>query len=429
MRELQLPLGRATQDGLVALASLLGLGEKTPSLYATQGDGGVAALPAALRTQREMWLVGEPSAEEWLRVKALLTAYLDAPAYEWLAACAVYPALHLDIVTYLGLELSGSGGERLYREDRLAALTALPWFRLGYMPLWLRKRLIHGMGDRTMVVREKLATLLEEAQKASVPHDGIRLRIATGEHGELRQAMKDEVFLEQLARAQTTDLEVNWGTQSGIQRRRGTTSLDGFDMASLTVGTAFAVLTWLLAPRGGQIGALDGWHLSYGPTLVEAWMPACVSIFACVVSLAAVDAGPLRFVWARIQTPIGAFAFALGQSLLGTSALVAAGALSWGGHLLFALLAVASVGVLTTRIMLERMGPHGHWNWAFDLVIRSAALAAVLSGAALALTPTALLALAALSLALGATATAARPLASLLMRLRQVRPGVELATA
>jgi hypothetical protein len=295
------------------------------------------------------------------------------------------------------------------------------------MPLWLRKRLIQGMGDRAMAVRDKLAKLVEEAQKASEPRDGIRLRIATGEYGELRQAMKDEVFLEHLARAQSTDLEVNWGTGRGVQAKRRPNAWDDSDMASLAIGVSFAILIGLLAPRGGQIGAFDNWHLSYGPTTVEAWIPAYVGILACVVSFAAVDAGPLRFVWARVEASLGAFAFALGQSLLGTSALIAAGALSWAGHVLFALLAIASVGVLTTRIMLERMGPQGHWNWAFDLLVRSAALTAILAGAALALTPAALVATAVLSLALGATVALARPLASVLAKPRRHRTSAEFA--
>ncbi len=135
----------------------------------------------------------------------------DQPAYWWLAACAIYPAVRWDLTVYLGLKLAaparGSSGEMLvplYTEERALRLAELPWFRHGQMPDWLRRRLIDQLPER---IRNEAVRLLQEILDRAVKPDGsgfddLRLRIArdapdlTAERPE-----RDEVFLDTLSKS------------------------------------------------------------------------------------------------------------------------------------------------------------------------------------------------------------------------------------
>jgi hypothetical protein len=133
----------------------------------------------------------------------------DAVGFWWLAACAMYPALRWDLTVYLGLKLkaprgSGAGGLPFYTEQRALRLAALPWFRDGFMPDWLRRRLLARLPRQ---IRHQAAALLHDLLKRAVKPDGqvfdaLRLRIAR-ERPDPAAARpeRDEIFLDALARS------------------------------------------------------------------------------------------------------------------------------------------------------------------------------------------------------------------------------------
>jgi branched-chain amino acid transport system permease protein len=140
----------------------------------------------------------------------------DPAAFCWLAACALYPALRWDLTIYLGLNLrtpcpgGGPSGVVLYSEARALRLAALPWFRHGFMPDWLRRRLIASLPASVFTQATLLLDdLLGRAVNASGDnYDAIRLRIAQDRPDpSATRPERDEVFLEALSKADALALK------------------------------------------------------------------------------------------------------------------------------------------------------------------------------------------------------------------------------
>ena len=134
-------------------------------LRGSLADGGALAthgdLPQSLRASWAPWL--EPTAPADARVEQLireLKTYLGPAAFGWLCACAVYPEIRWEMTVALG---TGRDGEEATAcsPRTLASLCRLPWFRIGRMPDWLRRRLMLEMGSRQeRKVREHLRRVL-----------------------------------------------------------------------------------------------------------------------------------------------------------------------------------------------------------------------------------------------------------------------------
>jgi len=134
-----------------------------------------------------------PLPPEWrtlLQLESELEGYFtdkrgnfDHAAFWWLCACAIYPALRWNLTIYLGLKLTmprseGGGESSFYAEERALRLAALPWFREGFMPNWLRLRLIALLPKAVRAqVAGLLRDLLERAVKGQAAN-GLNLRIA-----------------------------------------------------------------------------------------------------------------------------------------------------------------------------------------------------------------------------------------------------------
>lgn len=86
-----------------------------------------------------------------------LYRWLGARGFLWHAACAIYPQLRFDLTVHIGRVLrSGSQADApaLFRdtaEDRRTfdRMAALPWFRSGRMPGWLRQDMLKGLDQDT----------------------------------------------------------------------------------------------------------------------------------------------------------------------------------------------------------------------------------------------------------------------------------------
>ena len=84
---------------------------------------------------------------------------------KWIAACAVYPALHWDLTLYIGRLLSDES-DPLLTVNNLNALTRLPWFEEGKMPPEARAVLVGYLEDHhpqlLKEVRQGLTTILAQ---------------------------------------------------------------------------------------------------------------------------------------------------------------------------------------------------------------------------------------------------------------------------
>lgn len=297
---IRLPIGRATENGLKALPELLGLeGAELESLVPGKGDDLARPLGEELRIRPQRFLYSEPpSGMAVAEIVQTLRNYLDAPAFDWLCALAVYPAVQWDLTLYLGTSLpqdenAGSSGPRLYTEKRIAALTQLPWLRDGIMPNWLRVALIGELSEtRKDGVRAKLEALLKAAHETGdAQHDeAIRFKIA---HGAAKdrlppgEIMEDEVLLDFLADGSLADFELPktpWldNNEMPDKLRKWLARWLGLpELAALAVAAAygFAANTMTPAPEHGAL-------------VMGAWLPLVTLAAGFVLAFAVADLAP-----------------------------------------------------------------------------------------------------------------------------------------
>jgi hypothetical protein len=158
----------------------------------------------------QRWLIPlAPDDDDREQLEAELARYFadagkfDEDCYWWFAACAIYPAVRWDLTIYLGLKLrSPRDGRPLYTDERALQLAVLPWFRDGYMPDWLRMRLIKSLPKKLRVQAVALLRgILDRAvMSQGQAFDAVRLRIAQ-DRPDPRSARpeRDEIFLDVLA--------------------------------------------------------------------------------------------------------------------------------------------------------------------------------------------------------------------------------------
>ena len=215
---LKMAVGRATPEGLVILAELLGLeGAESEAALDHRGDGLARPLPEIFRQRQQRFLFNTPPDKATVAdLVRELRNYLDPAGFEWFAALAVYPAVQWDLTLYLGVELPRRPGgdaarEPLYDEGRLAALTQLPWLRSGRMPNWLRRLLIaHLPKARAQEVRAAIEKAIAAGRlKDQAAAEAIELRIGQEqprEHTEPDRLFEDEVLVDFLAAGKREDL-------------------------------------------------------------------------------------------------------------------------------------------------------------------------------------------------------------------------------
>jgi formylglycine-generating enzyme required for sulfatase activity len=117
----------------------------------TLGADWPAAYPARLRNREVDWAARQYPPPDAVIADLLreLRDYLGARRFQWLCACAVFPALSPPLTLALGRKLAADSRELALG---LAALGVLPWFRYGRMPAWLREALV----DRLSPAHEAL---------------------------------------------------------------------------------------------------------------------------------------------------------------------------------------------------------------------------------------------------------------------------------
>jgi hypothetical protein len=161
----------ATEGSLAVLAEALSADVVTRP----NGNSQTRPFPRLILERPKRWLERhEPRPTAVNELLEQLKRYLDDKAWQWLAACAVYPSLSWDVTLYLGYKLFGRTSDF---EQRLLSLVRLPWFRYGTMPDWLRLRLIESFTPKQeRAVRRALEELLLSALDR--PREGVELEFA-----------------------------------------------------------------------------------------------------------------------------------------------------------------------------------------------------------------------------------------------------------
>ncbi len=132
-----------------------------------------ALYPPLLRADPLGWAMRQvaPAQEEIEALQFELRNYLGPERFQWLCACALFPSLSWPLTLALGREFFPDGAQQL--AYGAAALAALPWFRHGRMPHWLRESLVERL-DAEQEARLK-ATIEERLSKAIEGNSGAQL--------------------------------------------------------------------------------------------------------------------------------------------------------------------------------------------------------------------------------------------------------------
>jgi hypothetical protein len=186
---LDTPLARSTSDGLFDLArgfdargsnaphraAAKALGEGPlieriviwlERLRSSHGPDSVRGRPDILRFE-DPALTSEAVPNEEFRIACVraLRRWLGPHGYFWLAACALYPDLRSDITFYFGMTLTRyahPANAPVFDDTLFAQLSALPWFRLGRMPNWLREAVFSSLGaDEKAMAQDKMSALID----------------------------------------------------------------------------------------------------------------------------------------------------------------------------------------------------------------------------------------------------------------------------
>lgn len=350
--QLQLPIGRATESGFVELAGILGLASgRDEGLLAYAGDAHANELPAILRANPLRWTLDAPS--NWVELRTQLIRYLDEDAYAWLCACAVYPEVRWDLTLFLGLSLQDTQGRSVYREDRLAELTRLPWFREGRIPDWIRDELIHDLGAHASDVQEVLQKLVQAA-RGSADQDERTVSLTLASEG--RGRTDDQLFVDFLSRPRATDFEVR--AAAGLRDLLPRTLARWADIrsiASVVVGVAGAAAGWIVSPRN----AIDLSQLPF-----SAWLPLDAALLATLGALVLINPSPLRLSFRALASAAVATATFIAALIFGVAldrlcgetcdAIAEEAGLSWLSTAAAAILLLAAAGSIATGRIVTR---------------------------------------------------------------------------
>ncbi len=100
-----------------------------------------------------------------------LRQYYSEQMLQWIACCAVYPALHWDLTLFMGRQLATEEAP-LLTVDQLNSLTRLPWFVEGQIPPESRATLVdHLQQEHPETLQEARTGLLTILQENPPPED------------------------------------------------------------------------------------------------------------------------------------------------------------------------------------------------------------------------------------------------------------------
>lgn len=109
---------------------------------------GQADLAAFLAAHRSMVLSpNRPTDDQVATIIDTLERWLDADAFDWLRAIAVFPMVNRGFTSFVGCALKDTP---IITHDRYLTLARLPWLRAAYMPDWLRLALVETLSPTAL---------------------------------------------------------------------------------------------------------------------------------------------------------------------------------------------------------------------------------------------------------------------------------------
>jgi len=151
----------ATGEGLLNLARIatkLDVGDQFEAAQFTPVQQAERVRPYPRRLELGMLRQAVVPKEELDEIMLLLRRYLRPRTFAWLTACAVFPKVQPQLTRHIGAEVhveSPTGYRPLFSERGFLSLQCLPWFRVGFIPDWMRLALVRRMPSelRDQVVR------------------------------------------------------------------------------------------------------------------------------------------------------------------------------------------------------------------------------------------------------------------------------------
>ena len=133
-----------------------------------------------------------------------LRQYYSEAVIQWIACCAVYPALHWDLTLFMGQQLS-TEEVPLLTVDRLNSLTRLPWFVEGSIPEETRVVLVDYLEREhpatLQKAREGLLSILQQnpPPEDSNAWDDYQMQLALNEWLSTKDAKRKKELEKQIA--------------------------------------------------------------------------------------------------------------------------------------------------------------------------------------------------------------------------------------
>jgi hypothetical protein len=147
-----------------------------------------------------------------------LRQHFDSVMLCWIAACAIYPALHFELTRQLGKIISDSFKSNLLTSQNLLALSRLAWFTNGRIPLPVRKELMKYLEQRHPERRMLVIQYLRDLMEQNKPSKELKNSVAYAEHRvnlAILKAVSGEIDQETTAELRAVvkrlDGEAGWG--------------------------------------------------------------------------------------------------------------------------------------------------------------------------------------------------------------------------
>jgi len=203
----------ATPDGLRILGNFLRAEGRPPQPSLDRPPARPGPLVLEGRNARRWHSDIIPSEVEREAALDAIALELSSETFEFMCVLALFPELRPDLTLHAANFLKGPDGRPLVDDTSFAALAALPWFRLGRIPDWLRLDLALSLQpERKEEARQMFAAWLT-ANSAG----GAGVQIAADHLGEVvsedakrssQSAMRDVIFLRFCNREDLSDIDL-----------------------------------------------------------------------------------------------------------------------------------------------------------------------------------------------------------------------------
>jgi len=198
-------------------------------------------MPASLQSLSlavQQWNAGEPLPGDWERqmtdaqeepitlqgsLMQTLRQHYDEPMINWIAACAIYPALQWELTCHLGEYVDPN----LLNIRRLRELCRLPWFVEGKIPDAARAALLDSLSEEEeYALRQHVLRLFQELPappENSAAYEDYALALILNELYVTKDRQRKKELEEDLRNHLAAGAEVDWVTLRSVKGKKGRT--------------------------------------------------------------------------------------------------------------------------------------------------------------------------------------------------------------